>query len=83
MNQYWEIKSNPYLLHALSPVYCFTFVLRDLDGKADNLWHKLSLDTMKNVDISNREWSIGEKLNLKTKLIEVSQNLTSLEETLL
>lgn len=38
---------------------------------------------MKNVDTSNREWSVGEKLNLKTKLIEVSQNLTSLEETLL
>lgn len=51
--------------------------------KANNLWHKLPLDTMKNVDTSNREWSVGEKLNLKPKLIELSQNLTLLEETLL
>ena len=61
----------------------FTFLLCVLGPKANNLWHILSLDTLKNVDTSNRDWSVGEKLNLKPKLIEVSQNLTLLEETLL
>lgn len=82
-NQRWEVKSYPHLLYALSPVYCFTFLLCVFGPKANNLWHKLSLDTLKNVDTSNREKSVGKKLNLKPKLIEVSQNLTLLEESLL
>lgn len=82
-SQEWEIKSNPYLLHAFSPVYRFTFLLCVFGPKANNLWHKLSSDTLKNVDTSNREWGVGKKLNLKPKLIEVSQNLTLLEESLL
>ena len=70
------------LMHSLQNI-AFTFLLCILGPKANNLWHILSLDTLKNVDTSNRGWSVGEKLNLKPKLIEVSQNLTLLEETLL
>ena len=70
------------LMHSLQDI-AFTFLLCVLGPKANNLWHILSLDTLKNVDTSNRGWSVGEKLNLKPKLIEASQNLTLLEETLL
>lgn len=66
-----------------SLVCCFTFLLVWYGPYTHNLWHKLSLDTLKNLVTSNRKWSVGEKLNLRPKLIEVSQNLTLLEETLL
>lgn len=35
--------------------------------QGNNLWHKLSLDTLKNVDTSNGEWHVGENLNLELK----------------
>lgn len=49
-------QSNPIhnsLMHFLQNI-AFTFLLCVLGPKANNLWHILSLDTLKNVDTSKR-----------------------------